>query len=200
MATPQELLDEMKGTIRKYTHADYDEGEFIVVPWNAELDGDVKFRVALASVNGGEQTIKSPFVQTLDLRTEVIKQLEVTVLIPELPLAKVGDVVDFSDSKFNLIGNPKSLEPFTVVLRHCPEAGQKEPVTGVKMEWFRLPKDTRPNCVQLSKAKKKQYKHLLESSPSRVYYPAVIGRRDGRNAGHAVANWIDPYAWYRVFY
>eukprot|EP01083_Nonionella_stella_P139290 424629_1 len=205
MTTAQRItwVEENQGTIRKYTEDSYkDNGQLIVVPPDAQLDGA---QVDVVFVNGGKQRICKPYVQELHEKTEVIKQLKLTEDIPGLPSAKVGNVIDFRDSTFELTGDdPKSLKPFTVAVRKCPNENQRQTVSDVQLEWFQMFNPKKPgdphNCRELEPDEKKDYTHLLESSPTRLYYPAVIGRRDGRNAGHAVANWVDPYAWYRVFY
>eukprot|EP01083_Nonionella_stella_P099070 278626_1 len=126
MATPQQLLDEMKGTIRKYKEASgYDKGELFVVPSNAELDEDGD-EPEVVEVIGGEQTIYYDCpVQFLHTHTEAFTQLQLTEDIRLHELFKVGNVIDFRSSKFELTGgDPKSLKPFTVVVRKCREGTQ----------------------------------------------------------------------------
>eukprot|EP01083_Nonionella_stella_P172252 590519_1 len=189
--------------------------KIIVVPENALLVTHERFRklgriwvwVGLV-VNGDYVKNEYPYlVKYLSDFTEAITQLKVTKDIAQgsFDCKPPNDVVDFSESTFEFKPDGKTIKPITVDLRHCPtQHAQKD---GVELTWFQLPNNDEGNHPSNCKVPTgtERYpvigqSHLLESSPIRLYYPAVIGRRDGRNPEHAVANWIDPYAWYRVFY
>eukprot|EP01083_Nonionella_stella_P290769 989355_1 len=153
MADHQAQLNAMKGTIRKWTDAsEWDDGRFIVVPSDAEfsceLDGRYKVRVAFVNVNGGKQTIRTPFVRSLHVNSEAIKQLRVTAdEITDGQFKFVKDnVIDFDSLKFpeyrqTILLDAKGVKPFTVDLRKCGN-NQHQKVEQFHLKLFQLPNNT----------------------------------------------------------
>eukprot|EP01083_Nonionella_stella_P280430 954042_1 len=151
MATPQERLNEMKDTIRMWKDDEHAEKEFFIVPSGAQLN---HMRVNVVEVIGGRQKITTLTLRELHNDTKAFTQLQLTEDIPGHEQFKVGNVVDFRQSTFELTDDDTSLKPFTVVVRKCPGDHQGQTVSGVQLVWFRKPNPEKPddpyNCQVLT--------------------------------------------------
>eukprot|EP01083_Nonionella_stella_P111940 328742_1 len=153
MADHQAQLNAMKGTIRKYKEASlWHDDELVVVPSDAKLDEDGDGAEAVEVIDGVLETYDA-LVQSLHDDTEAFTQLQLTEDIPGHEQFKVGNVVDFRQSTFELTDDDTSLKPFTVVVRKCPGDHQGQTVSGVQL-WFRKPNPEKPddpyNCQVLT--------------------------------------------------